>query len=138
MKYCSNCGEPNPDHARFCAKCGCEIQSGVSGTTPSPASASSQYTLTPDDVMPNTYLWQSIVVTILCCLPLGIPAIVYAAQVERYYTQGNVDAAQRASNNAKNFCIAALASGLAIYVAYIIYIIAIGGIIAGFAGLSSI
>jgi hypothetical protein len=133
MKYCSNCGELNPENARFCAKCGYEIQSGVSGTTPSPASAS-----TPSGDIPDTYLWQSIVVTILCCLPLGIPAIVYAAQVEKYYMQGNIEAAQRASRNAKNFCIASLASGLAVYIAYIIYLVAIGGIVAGLTGLGSI
>jgi hypothetical protein len=127
MKYCSSCGEPNADNARFCAKCGYEIQSG---TTPSPA-ASPQYSSRPNDPMPDTYLWQSIVVTILCCLPLGIPAIVYAAQVEKYYVQGNIDAAQRASRNAKNFCIASLVSGLVVCVVYIIYFIAIGGMIAG-------
>jgi hypothetical protein len=130
MKYCSNCGEPNSDNARFCAKCGYEIQSGVAGTTPSPAPASSQHATTPPAI-PDTYLWQSIVVTILCCLPLGIPAIVYAAQVEKYYIQGNIDAAQKASRNAKNFCIAALASGLVVCAIYIIYLVAIGGAIAG-------
>ena len=25
MKYCSKCGEQNPDEAKFCSKCGCEL-----------------------------------------------------------------------------------------------------------------
>ncbi|MDR3134228.1 MAG: CD225/dispanin family protein [Prevotellaceae bacterium] len=128
MKYCPTCGEPNPDNARFCVKCGREIPSE---TTPSPAYTPPQHSPNPN--MPETYLWQSIVVTILCCLPLGIPAIVYAAQVEKYYLQGNIDAANRASRNAKNFCIASLVSGLAIAIIYVIYLATVGSLLGLFA-----
>jgi uncharacterized membrane protein YvbJ len=131
MRYCSNCGEPNSDNARFCAKCGYEIEPGAPSGAVAPNNTSSPHTPKPNVPMPETYLWQSIVVTILCCLPLGIPAIVYAAQVEKYYVQGHIDAAQRASRNAKNFCIASLVSSLVAGIAYIIYLVAIGGVIAG-------
>jgi hypothetical protein len=56
-------------------------------------------------------------------MPLGIPAIVYAAQVEKQFMSGNVDAARRSSRYAKNFSIASLATGLLFIVFYIIYII---------------
>lgn len=53
--------------------------------------------------VPN-YMWQSIVATLICCLPFGIPAIVYASKVEPFLRQGNVRAAQEASAKAKMWC----------------------------------
>src|SRR6478752_9603334 len=44
-----------------------------------------------------TYLWQSIVVTFFCCLPLGIPAIVYAAKVDGLKASGDIQGAMAAS-----------------------------------------
>ena len=61
--------------------------------------------------IPN-YLWQAIVCTICCCVPLGIPAIVYAAQVNTKVQQGDMDAARVASNNAKMWCWIAFAAGI--------------------------
>ncbi|WP_462204056.1 CD225/dispanin family protein, partial [Frankia sp. CcWB3] len=37
-----------------------------------------------------TYLWQSIVATLLCCLPAGIVAIVFASQVQGRQQSGDV------------------------------------------------
>lgn len=34
------------------------------------------------ETAPSTWLWQSIAATVLCCLPAGIVAIVYAAQAQ--------------------------------------------------------
>jgi hypothetical protein len=129
MKYCSTCGESNPDNARFCTKCGYEMTSepvAPPAPAPTPKKPSPPY-----DQMPTTYLWQSIVVTILCCLPLGIPAIVYAAQVEKYFMGGNIDSAHRASRNAKNFTIASLITGLVVYIPYSIYLIFVVAAAAG-------
>ncbi len=61
--------------------------------------------------IPN-YLWQSIVVTVLCCLPLGIPAIVYASKVNNALMQGNQTAAKQASESAKMWCIISLVAGV--------------------------
>jgi hypothetical protein len=54
--------------------------------------------------IPN-YLWQSIVVTIFCCWPFGIPAIVYAAKVDGLKAQGDIAGAMAASSSAKTWCI---------------------------------
>lgn len=59
-----------------------------------------------------SYLWQSIVVTILCCWPLGIPAIVYAAKVDGLKRTGDTQAAMAASNSAKTWCWVAFGLGL--------------------------
>jgi hypothetical protein len=124
MIYCSKCGEGNQEDARFCSRCGNLLQGTNSPVTAQP--------LNNGESMPETYLWQSIVVTILCCLPLGIPAIVYSTQVEKYFMRGELAAAQRASRLAKNFCIGSLVAGLLFIVGYIlIYVIALGGAFAG-------
>jgi len=57
-------------------------------------------------MIPN-YLWQSIVVTIFCCWPFGIPAIVYAAKVEGLKARGDIAGAMAASASAKTWCIVA-------------------------------
>ena len=56
------------------------------------------------NLVPN-YLWQSIVVTILCCWPLGIPAIVYATKVDKLRNCGDLEGAISASNTAKMWCL---------------------------------
>ena len=76
--------------------------------------------------VPN-YLWQSIVVTILCCLPLGIPAIVYATKVNTLLMQNNVPGAQAASKSAKTWCWVAFGVGLAsILVGILIQVVFVG------------
>ena len=69
----------------------------------------------PPDI-PN-YLWQSIVVTLCCCWPLGIPAIVFAARVNALVSGGNYTEAQETSNRAKNWTLASFAAGLFIWLA---------------------
>lgn len=60
-----------------------------------------------------TYLWQSIVVLILCCLPLAIPALVYATKVEPAQVRGDLATARDASDKAKMWCWIAFGVGLA-------------------------
>ncbi|HUP81053.1 MAG TPA: CD225/dispanin family protein [Pirellula sp.] len=63
--------------------------------------------------VPN-YLVQSILVTLCCCIPFGIVAIVYAAQVNAKLAANNVAGAQESSQNAKKWCWIGFGSGLVI------------------------
>lgn len=56
--------------------------------------------------IPN-YLWQSIVVTVFCCPPFGVPAIVYAAKVDGLRAAGDIQGAMSASATAKMWCLVA-------------------------------
>ena len=56
-------------------------------------------------VMPKTWLVESIIACVLCCLPLGIAALVNAADVESCYRVGRYSEAVRKSQNAKNWLI---------------------------------
>lgn len=67
----------------------------------------------PQKTVPN-YLVPAILVTIFCCIPLGVPAIVYASQVNNKLTQGDIQGAQIASNNAKMWMIIAIVVGIII------------------------
>jgi hypothetical protein len=61
--------------------------------------------------VPN-YLVQSIIVTLCCCIPFGIPAIVYAAQVNTKLAAGDVAGAQDSSGKAKMWCWIAFGVGI--------------------------
>lgn len=51
-------------------------------------------------VMPKTYLTEAILVTLFCCLPLGIVAIIKASGVSQAFNRGDYDGANRASQEA--------------------------------------
>ena len=63
---------------------------------------------------PKTYLMEAIVATLLCCIPFGIVAIVYAAQVDSKFKAGDYQGAQKAAHSAKTWYHVALISGLVI------------------------
>ena len=73
-------------------------------------------------IMPNTWLVQSILATICCCLPFGIVGIVNATKVESYYMRGDYANAIRCSESAKKWTIWAVVSAVIIVVLYLIAI----------------
>lgn len=85
---------------------------------------------TPPD---NNLVW-AILCTILCCLPLGIVAIIKSSNVNTLWAQGNYEAAQKAADDAKKYAIwgAAIALiGIVLYV-LIIVIFGVGGAFMGY------
>jgi len=68
----------------------------------------------------KNYLVESIVVTICCCLPFGIAAIVFAAQVNGKLQAGDIAGAQDAANKAKMFCWIGFGIGLLVNLIVII------------------
>lgn len=51
-------------------------------------------------VMPRTWLVESILVMLFCCLPFGIAGLVYAARVDSKYYEGDYAGAEQASREA--------------------------------------
>ena len=76
-------------------------------------------------VRPKTWLVESILVTILCCLPFGIVGIVNAARVNSLYDQALYDDAKRVSANAKRWCLFGLIAGV-IYIIFVIVMVSMG------------
>lgn len=64
-----------------------------------------------DGEVPN-YLTQAVLVTLLCCLPFGIVAIVKASQVNTLLAAGKYDEAVKASEDAKKWCWISFVLGL--------------------------
>ena len=92
--YCTNCGAERAANATVCAACGHPVQQ-----------------FTAPGVIPN-YLWQSIAVTLCCCLPFGVVALVFSAQVNSKLAAGDVAGAQAASRSARTWIIVALIGGI--------------------------
>ena len=94
--------------------------------TPPPASG------TPATV-PN-YLIPAII-SLFCCLPLGVVGVIFAAQVNGKVQAGDTAGALDASKKAKMFSFIAIGLGLAGIVFYILVWVIMGiGMVAGTAG----
>ncbi len=74
-----------------------------------------------DNVQPKNYLIESILVTILCCLPFGIAGIVFASQVNSKYDAGDYVGALQASKDAKKWMTWGLISGIIVLVLGLIF-----------------
>lgn len=74
-------------------------------------------------IMPKTWLVESILVTIFCCLPFGIIGIINATKVENLYLNGQYDMAEYYSDQAKKWTFWGLISSLIIGVLYIILVV---------------
>ena len=73
-----------------------------------------------------TYLTQAILVTLCCCWPLGIVAIVNAAKVNSKLAQGDYPGAVQASESAKKWCIVSAILGVIAVIVQIFFVIANG------------
>ena len=111
--YCSTCGRESDPHARFCDNCGAALGQQAGGPQYAPGMPYQEHMgygeLTN---IPNYLVW-AILATICCCVPSGIVAIVYAAQVNGKVAAGNYAEARRYSDNARTWCWISLALGIA-------------------------
>ncbi|RDC54711.1 CD225/dispanin family protein [Pedobacter chinensis] len=75
---------------------------------------------------PKNWLVESILVTIFCCLPLGIAGIVNAANVNSKYAIGDYAGAQAASAAAAKWTKIGFFIGIGVYVLYFIFFFVLG------------
>lgn len=138
---CSNCGVPNDDHASHFVQCG---QPMPADSTPplNPHDQPQKYNQQQDHSQQNynqqpplspgpqpyapaekvkNYLIESILITICCCLPFGIPAIVYAALSSGKMSSGDIEGAKKMAANARMWCLIGLGAGLLVMVLQAIY-----------------
>ena len=119
--YCTKCGAPKVEGATSCPNCGQPYDTFAhpappaagSYVPPPPGAVPPPIAPPPGAAIPN-YLVQSIIVTLCCCLPLGIVAIVFAAQVNGKVAAGDIAGAMDASNKAKLFCWIGFGIGLVV------------------------
>lgn len=105
--FCAHCGKEVPADARFCPSCQAAVdETGTGGA------------VAPERV--KSGLIQAIVVTVVCCVPFGIVAIVYAAQAASLANSGQIAAAKVAAAKANKWSWIAFGVGLvcnSIYIA---------------------
>lgn len=69
-----------------------------------------------NQVCPKTWMVESILVTIFCCLPFGIVGIVYASKVSALFSKGDAEAALQASQSAGKWTKLGFIVGLSVNV----------------------
>jgi hypothetical protein len=89
--FCRKCGTQNDDNAYRCTQCN-ELMHPVA----EPQVPAAQ----PPPFVPSHMVW-AILTTFFCCLPFGIVAIVYAANVSAKLQMGDLPGAKDASAKAK-------------------------------------
>lgn len=134
--FCPKCGSQNSETAGFCASCGQPLKpaantgSGTYGTQPPPPPPLQNV---GTGVKPKNWLVESILVTLFCCLPLGIVGIVNASKVDSKYAAGDYAGAQASSLEAGKWTKIGFFVGLGVSLLYLIWMVIVGG----FAAMSS-
>jgi hypothetical protein len=73
---------------------------------------------------PKTWLVESILVTLFCCLPFGIAGIINASKVESRFYAGDIEGAQRASREAAKWTKIGFWVSIAVFILYFVLIFA--------------
>jgi len=102
--YCTACGTSRPEGANVCPNCG----------TAAPAVVAGQPAI-------QNYLVPAILITLCCCVPAGIVAIVYAAQVNSKLAAGDILGAQASARLAKIWTWAGVGGGILLGILYAIF-----------------
>lgn len=109
-----------------------ELQNGslfTENQQPAPLPVPDAQNVGKTPVQPKSWLAESILATIFCCLPFGIAGIVYASKVENRFVAGDIQGSQEASKQAARWTKYSFIAGI-IYIA----IALIYGISTGFSG----
>jgi hypothetical protein len=77
---------------------------------------------------PPNYLVWAILSTVLCCLPLGVVSIVFAAQVNSKWQAGDVAGAVDSSAKAKKFAIWSAIAGVAGAIVWLVFVVGIAAL----------
>lgn len=70
------------------------------------------------------------IISLFCCLPLGVVGVIFAAQVNGKVAAGDIPGAMDSSKKAKLFSFLAIGLGLAGIICYILMIVIFGGLAA--------
>lgn len=80
----------------------------------------------PPGAAPDNYLVWSILCTVLCCLPLGIVAIINSSKVNGLWAAGQFAQAQKAAQDAKKFAMWGAIAGVVVGIIYFIFVMVVG------------
>lgn len=131
--FCPQCGTQNADTAVHCTRCGSLINMAAGAPPPPPQQfvpPPQQYgqppmyqagQMPPAQPIPN-YMVQAVLVTLLCCLPLGIVGIIKANGINKKIAAGDYAGALADSNSNRTLLWAGCIAGLVITVLYVMLV----------------
>ena len=125
--YCRHCGTMNPDHSLECLSCGKTLVNPYESSKSTESRSESNIDGKSVDSKPSSYLAFAIFNTLCCCLPLGIVAIVFAAQVNTKWQAGDYQGASNYSRRAKTWCWTSFGLGLALNIITVLAELAVEG-----------
>ena len=104
--YCPECGTENPEGAIHCSLCNADLTI----ISPSPKyswdkAASDTNNYTKNGGWFRSYLFESIIMTVCCCLPMGIVGIVLSSQATAAFKAMDYERADRKANAARRAVI---------------------------------
>jgi len=79
---------------------------------------------TPAQKPDNNLVW-ALLCTTLCCMPLGVVAIVKAVSVDTLWAAGNYSEAEKAAQDARKWAMIGAICGVVIWCLYLAYILAV-------------
>jgi Interferon-induced transmembrane protein len=111
--FCSKCGTAAiADTQQFCMSCGTNLHgSQTTMDSTQPVNRPNVGNPTNANQPPKNWLLESILASLFCCLPLGIVGIVHAIKVESRFYAGDIEAANKASKEAKRWTIITAITG---------------------------
>ncbi len=80
----------------------------------------------PQGVPPDNNLVWAILSTVLCCLPLGIVAIIKSTQVNSKWQMGDIQGAQQAAADAKKYAMWGAIIAVVLWILYVIFVFVLG------------
>ena len=125
-RFCTQCGQPIEGNPIFCSNCGAPVPPESQPQYQNPIAQEPQpqpVQQQPVGPKPKNYLVLSILATLFCCLPFGIPAIIFSAQVDSHWNAGRYQEAYNASRKAKTWMLVSVILGALIIFSYIALII---------------
>jgi hypothetical protein len=124
--YCPQCGTQNEDTSVHCKQCGYLINTPAAAAPPPPVPP--QYVPPPAMFQPGqmpvmpmqipNYMTQAILVTVLCCLPIGIWGIFKANTINKKIAAGDFAGAMADSKSNKTLLWVGCIVGLVVSVLY--------------------
>ena len=127
---CPECNASISSEAVYCPHCGAPITpkrtQGQQSATESARSCCDQYSQSSVNgaytktMPPKTWLLESILATLFCCLPFGIIGIIYAAKVESNWYAGRTYQALSYAKTAKTWTITSFIVGIVGGLCYIL------------------
>jgi len=121
-RACPFCGESIKRAAKKCRHCGEFLDEGAKRSRRRDGGGGRGGR--PRGPKPDSNLVWGILTTLLCCWPLGIVSIIYAAQVDSHWARGDARRARDASNKAKNFAMWSAGSMVILFALWFLLVLA--------------